>query len=762
MRPHNYDPKSHPATWRSPDLAPDLDWALNNAEVSDAELCEWLLDEFSSALARFCQLLGVPQELIAQRVGEAIVQAVLERHIFWGQTSGKAWLYARLWHVCASMQREKRKQSVSLTISASPPDERSPDSEGWLFMLIYEHGFSLPEISSITGFAEPQLRSKWETLQAELSQLNESNAQRSPKDYWKQTLNSGDELAPVWDDNHRAQHLAEILRQISQRRTRLHLVNRALEIGLALLLATSVGALAWLSNQLTPQPPAPPVIPSALARYVPQPPLQKEDWLVDLPQLVPLPAPAPLSLDASINEIQQRALQSSKLWQTLWMDMVILQYGLPGNPNPPRLVERRQVWMARPFFVRVIYGANLNSPDGTYTLAGNQMYWRAFSQPLVYTNLNFNQALDTSLSKLTLPAHLFADPQGFSISGNETIAQRPTLVLDWRNSRGDLVYRFWIDREYGLTLKRREFWGGDGKHIAEDVIVGSAILDAELPAYIFHPLEFSGEKFAADLSGTPISSEKEVKAFWEESLEPVTASIYSILPNEIDPANLPLTFRRVILSDIQEQRGEAIASEQTLPKGIEVFAGEYYLGELPIAATSVLACERSQDGRWIVLSSLPDFFQEEGAALYWIDLRQLSVAHRAPHSSRTNDAFAISPDSRTLAYFGCADGTSDCGAYLLDLESGEASRLHTAAFVDYFLWSPDSASLGFLQSRSGQGSWQYLIYRVTDGSLQYRGAFDWRKLRPAAGSPSLAWGTHRSTRIGGLEGCAGAVGYQKR
>jgi DNA-directed RNA polymerase specialized sigma24 family protein len=757
MRP--YTQNLHGEAWHSPDLAPDLDWVLNNADVSDADLCEWLLDEFGSAFARFCQALGVPLEQITERVGEAIVQAVLERHTFWGQTTGKAWLYARLWRVCASILSEKRKPPASLTISASPPDERSLDSEGWLPMLIYEYGFSIPEISCISGVSEQQLQSKWEALRAKLCQLSESDAERDLENYWKQTLHPGNELASVWDEDHRAQRLVEIHLQVSKRQTRMRLVSRALEISLALLLVASVGALAWLFNQFTPQPPAPPVIPSALARYVPQPPLQKEDWLVDLPQIVPLPAPAPLPLDASLDEIQQRALQSSKLWQTLWVDMAILQYGLPGSPDPPRLVERRQVWMARPFYARVIYGANLNTPDGTYTLAGNQMYWRSFSQPLVYTNLNFNQALDTSLSKLTLPTHLFADQQGFSISGSEIIAQRPTLVLDWRNSRGDLVYRFWMDREYGLTLKRREFWGGDGKHIAEDVFVGSAIINAELPAYIFHPLEFSGEKFAADPSGTPISYGEKVKVFWEESLKPAAASSYSMLPNEMNPAHLPLTFRRVPLGEVQEPQGEAVALEQTLPARIEIFAGEYYLGELPIAAASVLACERSQDGRWIVLSSLSHLFQEEGAALYWIDLRQLSVAHRALHSNRTNDAFAISPDSRTLAYFGCADGTSDCGAYLLNLESGEAARLHTAAFVDYFLWSPDSTALGFLQSRSGRGGWQYLIYRVADGSLQYRGEFDWRKLRAAAGSPSLDWRTHRSTRVGGLEGCAGAAGY---
>ncbi len=757
MRPDNQKP--HRETWRSPDLAPDLDWALNNADVSDDELGEWMLNEFGTAFARFCRASGVPLELITQQVGKTIVEAILERHTFWGQVTGKVWLYARLWRVCASISQGRRKRPASLTASASPRSEHSQGDPGWLPMLIYEQGFSLPEISWITGFSEQQLQLQWTALQAKLRQPGESDAQREPDDYGKQTFDPANELASVWDEDRRAKCLAEILSQISKRRTRLRLVSRALETGLALLLAASIGALAWLSNQIAPQPPAPPVIPSPLARYVPQPPLQKEDWLVDLPQVAPLPAPEPLSLDASINEIQQRALQSSELWQTLWVDMVIIQYGLPGSMNPPRLVERRQVWMARPFYIRVIYGSNMDAPDGTYTLAGKQMYWQTFTQPLVYTNLNFNQALDTSLTKLILPAHLFADRQGISISGSETIAQRPTLVLDWRNSRGDLVYRFWVDREYGLTLKRREFWGGDAEHIAEDVIVGSASINAELPAYIFHPLEYGGENFAADPSGMPLSPGLKLKTFWEEDLQPAVASNSPTLPTDLDPASLPLTFRRITPSDVQAQSGNATASAQPSPAAIEIFAGEYYLGELPIAAASVLACERSRDGRWIVLSTLSDLFQDQGAALYWIDLRQLSVAHRAPHSSRANDAFAISPDSQTLAYFGCADGTADCGAYLLNLETGEASRLHTAAFVDYFLWSPDSAALGFLQSRSGRGGWQYLIYLVADGSLQYRGEFDWRKLRAAEGSPSLAWQTRRSSRIGGLEGCAGAAGY---
>ena len=120
--------------------------------------------------------------------------------------------------------------------------------------------------------------------------------------------------------------------------------------------------------------------------------------------------------------------------------------------------------------------------------------------------------------------------------------------------------------------------------------------------------------------------------------------------------------------------------------------------------------------------------------------------------------FALAPDNRRLAFFGCEAGPDTCGVFLLDLETGIYKKLVSAASADYFLWKPDGEYLAAVVSLVKSAEWQYVILRTTDGKIIYTGKFDWNRLEPDLEAPTASWGVRHQIKIGGLGGCAYPTG----
>ena len=128
-------------------------------------------------------------------------------------------------------------------------------------------------------------------------------------------------------------------------------------------------------------------------------------------------------------------------------------------------------------------------------------------------------------------------------------------------------------------------------------------------------------------------------------------------------------------------------------KRIQVYSGDYYLGELELENTQFRACQRSPDGTSVALLTSID---RSRSRLSWFDLNRLE-AHFITELAGGSTEFAFSPDSQKLAYANCRMG---CGVTVLDLDTGHVTSPGPVYdWVSHLEWSPDGNQLAYTTSR---------------------------------------------------------------
>ncbi len=75
-------------------LSPDLDWMLSDSRVGDPALAALLTSEYSAALAGLAAFCLDQRAQVDDALRRTLARAILERHRFRGNTSGRAWLLA--------------------------------------------------------------------------------------------------------------------------------------------------------------------------------------------------------------------------------------------------------------------------------------------------------------------------------------------------------------------------------------------------------------------------------------------------------------------------------------------------------------------------------------------------------------------------------------------------------------------------------------------------------------------------------------------
>ena len=465
---------------------------------------------------------------------------------------------------------------------------------------------------------------------------------------------------------------------------------------------------------------------------------------VTAPPFTPVPAPPPLDWRSTLHDIQQRAFSSPDYWHSLWANVEVIQYGLPGYVGPPQDVTRKQVWLLKPSYSRVIYGPADGDPIGTYVVFQGRVYGQDLNSQRVYQDLTSDLVIDLDLQTLFVPGELSLTNGRFRVAGQEPVAGREAMMLDWQNINGGRVYRYWIDAQTGVILRRREYGGANFSAVLDDITVTDIAYDVATPPTVFDPQAYPGNRFAVDYTGAAVTAAVQPSPSQGPSPVPTALAGHEALPLQPPPPNFdPASSRLTLQWQPPAQTGTSAA--------VDVFADRYYLGKLSVDSASILACRRSPDGRLIAFShvlSLPD----RKSSLDWVNLASLANVHTALPGGSVSGGFAFAPDSRRLAFFGC-EGSGGCGLYTIDTTAGQLTRLLALSFADYLLWRPDGQELGLLASMNQQQNWRYLVVNARTGAVTYQGDFDWLSLEPGPESPTNQWKVPSQIQFGGLEAC---------
>lgn len=443
--------------------------------------------------------------------------------------------------------------------------------------------------------------------------------------------------------------------------------------------------------------------------------------LVTPTPVTPVAPLEPLSIHSSADAIRERVVLSKSLWRTLWADAQSILYG-PSNYFGPPKVRREQVWINQPFDSLSLAGDLAGELEHVWLMDGGRVY----EHNLINGQVNL---YDTGGNIYFLEVAEFFFPDRFRIGygpievvGSEQVAGRAALVVDWFSNdpidlsrvedpltrQNSYLGRYWVDTLTGVILRRQRFDQAEPHFLVGEVVVTDIAFDVDFPNQLFdHHLpvptgffqDYRGEPYplGAEIA-TPAGTRPAKSASWPRRTP----------PPDFNPAGSRLTFRWL---------GSPVPGD---PGSLaEVFAGNYLLGQVALGDPFRLLCKRSPDGRLAAFSERPELPPYLAAPLRWFSLTDLSRVYLAISSIYVSD-FAFAPDSRRLALSGCDERRSECGLYVIDLTNSEQARLVEMAHISSLAWSPDGRQLAFLVwTTAGGGRSNVWVIDARTGEARY-------------------------------------------
>jgi len=248
-----------------------------------------------------------------------------------------------------------------------------------------------------------------------------------------------------------------------------------LELILAILLLITLASLAGC-NALGPKTPA-----------SPSPP--------------PEATPSPTSGLPDGAAVQQLMLESPLNWQSLHVVYRIETYSALDASAPPAL-QIIELWLRQPAEFKIHTRASETQPerlllsDGKTILdnEGNRSELPAevlapYTPPALPADAArphpLAQLLGTPVMELVFPTGLAQRAGEYRVTGQETFAGRPAIVVEWGETPGTLTDRLWVDEQSGIVLRRQNYAKDDSATPLTDVQATLFAVDREVPQGLF-------------------------------------------------------------------------------------------------------------------------------------------------------------------------------------------------------------------------------------------------------------------------------------
>ncbi len=462
--------------------------------------------------------------------------------------------------------------------------------------------------------------------------------------------------------------------------------------------------------------------------------------------------PRRLTWLSSPQSIRDRLIESSSLWNTLWIDVQTTDYGPVGYIGAPRLY-RVQAWIRQPDQSIQLFGLLSAEPSSAYLVSEGRITYfnptlkRSSSQPVESTFLQpllDNKRLDEMVfpgsSPWTLRAGLFR------VEDTDRILEMDALVVNWYNAFGQREARLWLDPQTGLILRAQEFCGDQFELLLSDTIVTDLAFDQSFP-----PAHLADAVQAVGSSSPLIESQtaRMIEPTPTPAIQPGKRPSLPVdpAPGAFNPASSQLVFRfpnNLAATNIQTGTAEV---------DIQLIADGYKLADTRFGLPWMLRCDRSPDGNRLAFNTGSDFTSVPDDSLRWLDLREPTKIYQ-PIRDLHADAFAFSPDSQQIAVFARGSQADQTGLYLINLAIAENRLVLALTQADHLLWSPDGEQLALVGKLSDTETAHVILVHLSTGQIAFQAPL------PAPGAPIptdwpiSAWGLPFPPTEPGLETCA--------
>jgi DNA-directed RNA polymerase specialized sigma24 family protein len=736
---------------KPPDLASDLEWLLQSGSSSGQELAVTLVQECHVPAYRLAICLLDDPVAAHQALRETLTIALSRANRYKGNTSPLAWVLNITLEICTHGRNRWKSKNTPITRSdqiegsSNPSPSLQTGGKGipgaqfrqlgttqrligfFHFILQWEEG----EIASQLALDQDRVREGLERLRSIAEEvMNKEGLTSKRVPTGKVDARIAMDLEIHWARPHlTAQEISRLAEEIYEeaqernardRRTTLAKEILVIAIATALIVVLITRSPIWVPPFENPGGQG-----SQQTMSQDQPPTPSAFDFV--------PTPPPLNADSTLEEIQRRNASAQERWDSLRADVTFSYYGPVGYVGPP-LTYQVQIWVQQPDRIRVLS----ESPEGLTEITSQTLIDRG-SIPTLGSLSPWHLVL--SLEKLRQPflsstpypivEQLSSSESTSRVDGTGELIGRRALVIAQTDTNGATMARYWLDAQSGLILRVQRFEPGSF-NIRSETRVTSIELDMTFPPDFFSR-ENDTFPFLDDLGATSgLSPEASGAATLRETL-PLNPA-----PLEFNPATRPLTFQYP--PGVEDSRSAA-----------ELFAGEFHLVTLPPTDPFSLLCVRSPDGRRIAFANREVASERPGSPLYWIDLSQPGEIHEVELDVDWAH-FTFQPDGQHLVAFGA--GRPLGTIYVIDTETGGATKLLNLESVRRLGWSTDGAYLGLI------GTWespefieQVMILHPRTGEVLDHTPYSGSSRGDEMEQILQPWGLSSLQRMGGLAAC---------
>lgn len=725
-------PDSHNAP-----ISTDLDWALQSSQASQSTILEMLVHEYYAFMYNLAILLLKDPTISKAVVREVIITVLTKKDRFRWEFGVKAQLFKLIYKKCQKVdssptrmlekhftEREKNHRTLGLEVTSDEDDtswqyiDNLPKHERLALFVFYVQDMDMPEVVEVLSMKDERandlLLAARDSLHSAFIGDNAKNLNdeihiaQIIRKRWQGITFSNDELQEVVED---------IQNYLDQKLDRMRLY-KAVQQG---IMGGGVIVLIWVIWWLTSisemmGEPAPTVVKTVVVTQLVQilEPTEKP-----LETATPFPKTQPLSITSTSSVILERMKNGRYLWDSLWVNGLIIQYGPDGYLGPPR-IRRDQVWINQPHSSLVLTGSKDGQVNHAWYSVSGKVYEVNLDtgQPMYYDFHGGELPIYSTLESLIFPTELNVGENELQVRGTGQIADQEVIIADWVEKTGRIKYRLWLDVYTGMVLRILQY-GQDPGIVTFEVLITSIEVNNGVRDNALNrqnlSLNFIADEYMEDVhhakKPNPISP-------IVEPLPQRTPHPKVNPPLNFDPKESVLKFnwdRPPVGARLQPfliQNRPADDSGEVIP--VDIFADGYYLGYVELNPWSV-ACDRSPDGRRLTfITNIGEENSKRTPVLGWFDLFDIENIHYSPKEIKPGWGIKFSPDGQKIAFEGCVE--QDCGVFLLNIDTLGIEQIFTG-IVDRLSWSQNGEYLAWIGVEAGTFETDIYIENLDTGEL---------------------------------------------